>query len=271
MTINKQPYFKDLAVKEYFVEKDSVVRQIWGKSDTILFIFAGAAAEFAVNKAVDWLYFTGRLPADPLGRLFSTVSYSRAIVFSDKAGAHRAIDAMASIHANVEAKRGAHIPDWAYADVLFLLIDYSIRAFEVLERRLTEDEKDEVFKVFYRIGHRMGIAGLPETFADYQLRRQKHLHQNLHHSFYTDDLFAQYRKHLGVLRYTILIEVQIMIIPERVRQLLCFRKTSLLLPLLTLYRISRFLKVDWVLRELLLPKQYEEQIKQLDKSQIAVH
>ena len=49
-----------------FVAKNSIVRQIWGKSDTVLFIFAGAAAEFALNKAVDWLYFTGRLPADPL-------------------------------------------------------------------------------------------------------------------------------------------------------------------------------------------------------------
>lgn len=53
-----------------FVENDSVVRKIWGKSDTILFIFAGASAEFALNKAVDWLYFTGKLPSDPLGRLF---------------------------------------------------------------------------------------------------------------------------------------------------------------------------------------------------------
>ena len=69
---------------EYFVEKDSIVRQIWGKGDTILFIFAGAAAEFALNKAVDWLYFTGKLPADPLGRLFSTVSYARKIIFSEK-------------------------------------------------------------------------------------------------------------------------------------------------------------------------------------------
>ena len=58
---------------QYFVDKNSVVRKIWGKSDTVLFIFAGAAAEFALNKAVDWLYFTGKLPADPLGRLFSTV------------------------------------------------------------------------------------------------------------------------------------------------------------------------------------------------------
>jgi hypothetical protein len=64
---------------KYFVDKQSVVRQIWGKTDTILFIFAGASAEFALNKAVDWLYFTGKLPADPPGRLFSTVSYAKAM------------------------------------------------------------------------------------------------------------------------------------------------------------------------------------------------
>ena len=43
----------------YFVEPNSIVRRIWGKGDTILFIFAGASAEFALNKAVDWLYYTG--------------------------------------------------------------------------------------------------------------------------------------------------------------------------------------------------------------------
>ena len=83
----------------------SVVRTIWGKADTVLFIFAGAAAEFALNKAVDWLYFTGRLPADPLGRLFSTVAYAWQIVF-----AKRAIDTIAAIQGAVEARRGAAIP-----------------------------------------------------------------------------------------------------------------------------------------------------------------
>src|SRR5215218_9421623 len=107
---------------EFFVEEGSIVRKIWGKGDTILFIFAGAAAEFALNKAVDWLYFTGRLPADPLGRLFSTVSYSRQIIFSEKNAALRSIDAMTAIHAGVEARRAASIPHWAYRDVLFMLI-----------------------------------------------------------------------------------------------------------------------------------------------------
>src|SRR6201992_3966106 len=128
---------------EVFVARDSIVRQIWGKADTVLFIFAGAAAEFALNKAVDWLYFTGRLPADPLGRLFSTVTYARQIIFAKKADALKAIDQITAIHQDVEKKRGANIPDWAYRDVLFLLIDYSIRSFELLERALIIEEKEE--------------------------------------------------------------------------------------------------------------------------------
>src|SRR5512140_1323366 len=120
-----------------FVAKNSIVRTIWGKSDTVLFIFAGAAAEFALNKAVDWLYFTGKLPSDPLGRLFSTVRYARSIVFSTMDDAHKAIDTMRQIHTGVERSRGASIPDWAYRDVLFMLIHYSIASYELLERKLT--------------------------------------------------------------------------------------------------------------------------------------
>src|SRR5450755_1258368 len=96
-----------ILIMKYFVEKNSIVRQIWGKIDTVLFIFAGAAAEFALNKAVDWLYFTGMLPADPLGRLFSTVSYARRIVFAENEEALKTIDRITSIHKGVENKRGS--------------------------------------------------------------------------------------------------------------------------------------------------------------------
>ncbi|MBB6612677.1 DUF2236 domain-containing protein [Pontibacter sp. Tf4] len=249
---------------EYFVRPGSVVRQIWGKGDTILFIFAGASAEFALNKAVDWLYFTGRLPADPLGRLFSTVAYARRIVFSDMAGALRAIDSMAAIHAGVEAKRGARIPDWAYRDVLFMLIDYSIRSFEVLERRLTLEEKEEVFDVFYRVGDRMGLTGLPDTFAAWEQMRSEHLQQNLQYSHYTSDLFRQYRKHLGLVRYRLLLEAQMLVVPPRVRHLLGFRPVSLLSPVLGLYKLSRMINADWLLKAIILPSAYMHQIKELD-------
>ncbi|NUO00839.1 MAG: DUF2236 domain-containing protein [Saprospiraceae bacterium] len=249
----------------YFVDQHSVVRQIWGKSDTILFIFAGAAAEFALNKAVDWLYFTGRLPADPLGRLFSTVSYARAIVFSEQQAALRAIDAMAAIHADVEAKRGARIPDWAYRDVLFMLVDYSIRSFELLERPLTVVEKEEVFDVFYRVGSRMGVKDLPQSFEAWEKMRQMHLHQNLEHSTYTDDLFLQFRRHLGAMRYRILVESQMLVVPKRVGELLGFRKTSLLKPLIGLYQLATHLKADWLLKVMILPPKYKNEIRALDR------
>jgi len=250
---------------EHFVQEQSIVRKIWGKSDTILFIFAGASAEFALNKAVDWLYFTGRLPHDPLGRLFSTVAYARAIVFSEKQAAFRAIDSMSAIHANVEAKRGQRIPDWAYRDVLFMLIDYSIRSFEVLERRMTLTEKNEVFYVFNEVGSRMGVQGLPGTFEEWQQMRKEHLHQNMQQSNLTEDLFEQYRKHLGAVRYAILLEAQTLVVPDRVRALLGYRKTSLLHPLLGVYKISRRLGLDWLLKSIVLPADYKKQIMDLDK------
>jgi hypothetical protein len=250
--------------KEYFVDEHSIVRTIWGKSDTILFIFAGASAEFALNKAVDWLYFTGRLPADPLGRLFSTVGYAQTIVFAEKQTALRAIDTMARIHGEVENKRGAKIPDWAYRDVLFMLIDYSMRSFEVLERKLTLAEKREVFDVFQRMGTRLGVQGLPHTLEAWQHMRHEHLHQNMQRSHYTIDLFQQYRKHLGAIRYKILLEAQTLVAPERVRALLSFRKRSLLHPVVLAYKVSRVLRLDGRMKDLILPAKYKKEIDALD-------
>ncbi|MGB3802026.1 MAG: oxygenase MpaB family protein [Lewinella sp.] len=248
-----------------FVKQNSIVREIWGTGDTILFIFAGAAAEFSVNKAVDWLYFTGRLPKDPLGRLFSTVGYARAIVFSDQGGAHRAIDAMADIHAAVEEKRGMRIPDWAYRDVLFMLIDYSIRAYEVLERKLSEAEKAEIFEVFNRVGTRMGVRGLPDSYPAWKVMRHEHLRNNIVHSKYTTDLYRQYRKHLGLVRYLMLREGQKLVVPERVRELIGLGPFSLLGPVIGLYKATRWLGIHTVMRDLILPTEYKQEIKSLDR------
>ncbi len=241
-----------------------MVREIWGKSDTILFIFAGASAEFALNKAVDWLYFTGRLPADPLGRLFTTVAYARLIVFSDFEGAHRAIDKMAAIHASVEAKRGMSIPDWAYRDVLFMLIDYSIRSYELLERKLTEAEKAEVFEVFNRVGSRMGLKGLPTTYKEWRPMREEHLRQNLQHGPFTSDLYRQYRKHLGLLRYGLLLQGQVLVVPGIVNRMLRLGRFSLLSPVLAIYKVCRQLRMEWLLKAAILPPAYRSEIKALD-------
>ncbi len=249
---------------EYFVKENSIVREIWGKSDTILFIFAGASAEFALNKAVDWLYYTGRLPKDPLGRLFSTVGYARRIVFAEKESAIKAITKMNTIHGSVESERGKNIPDWAYRDVLFMLIDYSIISFEVLERSLTISEKEEIFDVFYRVGREMKLKELPETYGSFQRMRKTHLEQHLYYSEYTRDLYRQYRKHLGLFRYQLLLETQTLITPEKVRKLLGLRRFSLLSPLIIIYKISRSLKLDFLLKSLILPSEYKKEIRSLD-------
>lgn len=249
---------------KFFVEKDSVVREIWGKGDTILFIFAGASAEFALNKAVDWLYYTGRLPADPLGRLFSTVNYARQIVFSENEAALKAIDKIAAIHASVEKQRGDKIPDWAYRDVLFMLIDYSIRSYEVLERKLSIEEKKEVFDVFNRVGQRMALIGLPSSYEEWLKMRDEHLQNDLLKSDFTVDLYKQYRKHLGPVRYRLLLEGQILVVPRRVNKLLSLGKFSLLTPVLGLYKLLQKLRLDWFLKSAILPKEYKQEIKELD-------
>ena len=249
---------------DFFVKPDSIVRKIWGKSDTVLFIFAGAAAEFALNKAVDWLYFTGKLPADPIGRLFSTVTYARMIVFSKTNDALKAIDKISSIHAAVEKNRGASIPDWAYRDVLFMLIHYSIAAYELLERKLTASEKQDVYDVFYRLGKRMQLKDLPENYIDWLPVRDQHLKTNLEKTNYSVDLFLQYKKHLGKTRYKILKEAQLLVVPPQVKTMLNFGNFSWLKPAVPLYKFSRIIHLDRLVKSILLPSNYKKQIRELD-------
>jgi hypothetical protein len=238
---------------EFFVKEDSIVRKIWGKSDTVLFIFAGSAAEFALNKAVDWLYFTGRLPADPIGRLFAK-----------KDDAFQTIDKINFIHKAVEKERGYSIPDWSYRDVLYMLIHYSIASFELLERKLSDEEKDEVYDVFYRTGSRMQLKDLPTNYKDWLVSRKEHLNNDLHCGKYTIDLFRQYKKHLGAVRHKILVESQILVAPDKVKELLSFRKFSLLKPAVPVYKLARKLNLDALVKAILLPPAYKKEIKELD-------
>jgi mpaB/rubber oxygenase-like protein len=249
---------------EWYVKENSIVRKIWGDADTILLIFGGAAAEFALNKAVDWLYFTGRLPADPIGRLFSTVTYARHIVFSQLDTANATIDKIRLIHTDVENKRGFAIPEWAYRDVLFMLIHYSVSSFELLNRKLTGSEKEEVFNVFYRVGSRMGLKELPTNYIDWLPVYNRHLEDDLEKSDLTIDLYKQYRKHLGAVRYKIMQEAQLLVVPPRVKQLLAPNEKSWLGPVIPLYKICSKIGLDAWLKAVLLPAKYKKQILALN-------
>lgn len=248
-----------------FVSQDSIVRRIWGNEDTVLLIFAGAAAEFALNKAVDWLYFTGRLPSDPLGRLFSTVQYAQQIVFADITQAHTAIDRITAIHQDVEATRNSRIPDVAYLEVLYMLIDYSIRAYELVERPLTKQEYAAVFDVFHRVGQRMQLASLPSDIITWQQHRLYLLETNLLQSNFTTDLYAQYKKHLGRFRFRLLLHAQSILTPKPVRRLLPLPHFPLLRLVLPFYKFARRIKADQLVKQILLPQAYKAQIRSLRK------
>jgi hypothetical protein len=110
----------------------------------------------------------------------------------------------------------------------------------------------------------MGIPGLPASYEEWLVMRNKHLEQDLQHSHYTDDLFKQYRKHLGGFRYKILLEGQKLVVPQRVNELLKLGKYSLLAPVIPVYKFTRFIKLDWFVKLIILPANYRKQIKALD-------
>jgi hypothetical protein len=215
-------------VNATFIERSSCVRAIWGDPDLVLLIFAGAAAEFALNRAVDWLFYTNNLPSDPIGRLFSTVHYAQQVVFASPAQAHRALDSISAVHAAVERRRGQRIPDWAYRDVLYMLIDYSARAHRLLRGPLNSAQEESLYSGFLQIGHGLHIPELPESFAKWQQDRQTHLDRDLVYSDYTERLMQAYRAQLGGWRYQLLLEIQALLTPARVRALLQLKPKRLL-------------------------------------------
>ena len=247
-----------------FVRRDSIVRRIWGDGDMVLLVFAGAAAEFALNRAVDWLFFTGKLPGDPIGRLFATAGYAQQIVFADQLTASCALDRINAVHQAVERQRGQSIPEWAHRDVLYMLIDYSERAHELLHRPLTAEERDELYDVFYRVGIGLGIPDLPTSYTGWRADRERHLRRDLVFSDGTEALYAQYRHQLGPWRHRLLLWIQAALTPGHVRGLLRLESAGWLRPLLRAYPIVARSGLRSPIRRLLIPSAYLPAVRRLD-------
>ena len=251
-------------MSEPFARRDSIVRRIWGDADMVLLIFAGAAAEFALNRAVDWLFFTGRIPGDPIGRLFATAGYAQHIVFADEATAARTLSGIRAAHEAVERQRGARIPDWAHRDVLYMLIAYSERAHELLERPMSAAEQEDLFDIFRRVGTGLGVRDLPATYAEWRIDREKHLRADLALSEGTKALYASYRAHLGAWRYFLMVWVQAAMAPRRVRALLRLRGGWLLRPALRVYPFLARAGLRPLIQRLLIPPAHLPAVHALD-------
>jgi uncharacterized protein (DUF2236 family) len=248
-----------------FVDKSSVVRRIWGDPDLVLLIFAGSAAEFALNRAVDWLFFTGKIPQDPIGRLFSTVRYAQEIVFVDEETARRTLARINAQHARVEQDRAQTIPDWAFRDVLYMLIDYSERAHSLLYKPLSKPQQDELFDVFARIGEGLCIPNVPGTYEEWRRDRRDHMRRDLVYSKHTAMLFQQYRRHLGWWRYQLLLEVQAVLVPDEVRRLLKFSSSKLISGSVQTYGIITGGSFRSLVHGLLIPPRYWRDVRKFDR------
>ena len=252
-----------------FVGAGSIVRRIWGDVDLVLLVFAGSAAEFALNRAADWLFVTGALPADPLGRLFSTAAVAQDVALGGRDRAERALAGIRAAHAAVEQRRGARIPDWAHRDVLYLLVDYSERAFATLHRPLTPAEREELWSVFRRVGAGLAIPELPADYAAWHADRERHLLRDLAASPHTDALYAAYRRALGPWRHALLREVQGALAPEHVRTLLGLRRHAATVGLLRLYPTLVRRGLGPLVRRLLVPPAHRAAVQRLDRPALA--
>ena len=250
-----------------FVQTDSIVRKIWGDPDLILLIFAGSAAEFALNRAVDWLFFTGKIPGDPIGRLFSTVRYAQEIVFVSEEAAQRTLNRINTAHRTVERQRNEAIPEWAFCDVLYMLIDYSERAHTLLYRPLSAAERNELYRVFLRIGEGLSISKLPGSYAEWRKDRRLHMVRDLTYSGHTSLLFRQYRVHLGAWRYYLLLQVQAQLVSDEVRRLLRLSSNDLISGLVYTYGILTTFNLRPVVHSLLIPQRYWAELQQFNRGE----
>src|SRR5258706_14966331 len=108
-----------------------ITRTIWNDVGNVLLIYAGAAAEFALNPESHWLFYTGRLPSDPLRRFEKTLQYQRKLIFTPQEAVPALARHLKNIHTDLEEKRSLEqgeikISDQAYLQVFSMLIEYGI-------------------------------------------------------------------------------------------------------------------------------------------------
>lgn len=181
--------------------RPTTAQRIWSDPTCMLIIFAGGSAEFALHPNVDWLFYTGKLPTDPIGRFFSTIDYLREMLVASPDKREQLAKTLRSLHTDIEHARGGRIPDAAYRDVLCMDIYYSIQAVPlVFGQPLTTNEKDEVVAELVTFGDQMGIPNLPQSY-DQMCEMRLTRFQEYGPTEYTDTLLASYQRALGSVGY----------------------------------------------------------------------
>lgn len=195
-------------------------RRIWSSTDAILLLAAGAAAEIAGSKAVEWMFVMRRMPDAPLERMLASVRFARRVFCSDSFSARAAIAKTNDAHRRVEDQRGERIPEWAYRDMLYMFVDYGIRAHEIVYGPISRPGQRSYCDDVMALGQAMGIKNLPQSYEDYERERSRHLQENYRRSARTSQLNQSYKDALGSMRYAAWMPVQVALMPGELREIL---------------------------------------------------
>ena len=84
---------------------------------------------------------------------------------------------------------------------------------------LSRAEREELYAVFRRVGEGLNVKELPADYERWRADRRSHMERDLAHGRHTALLYESYRRHLGEWRYRLLLQVQALLVPERVRRL----------------------------------------------------
>lgn len=191
-----------------------ITREIWGDPENVVLVYAGAAAEFALHPENHWLFYTGKLPSDPLGRLRDTLRYQQKLFFMPKDRVPLVAAQVRDLHRQVEQKRSSEdglrrISDRAFLMVFSMLIEYGIRGYEYLNRReLSTIEKEDYFQDIRSIALLMEVKDFPADYSQYQAVRAQIVTRELQFNPHTRELLAAFRRALGPLGYWALGQFQ---------------------------------------------------------------
>ncbi len=195
-------------------KETDVIRKVWSDPDAVLLIFAGASAEFALSKYVDWLFFTGKIPGQPIERMMSTLAYAKRLLFTESDQRQVALEELVKIHQRVGEKRGFEIPNEAFLDVLNMLIFYTSRAHELIFEPLSPQDKQFIINEFSMIGRGLQISNLPKNWEEFENQRNTAFEKRYTYSEQSKLLFESYRRNLGEYIWFSLDKVYDFILPK---------------------------------------------------------
>jgi len=191
-----------------------ITRTIWGDAENIVLIYVGAAAEFALNPENHWLFYTGKLPTDPLHRFDKTLRYQRKLFFMPQEAVPALVKHIRAIHNDVEERRSREqaeikISDQAYLQVFSMLIEYGILGYEYLhQRKLSQNQRETYFNDIRALALMMEVRDFPDDYRDYLSRRDRMVVNELQRNEFTQKLMSAYQKSLPLFCYWALLQFQ---------------------------------------------------------------